>query len=169
MAISWYILLRYYGGEPSSDLFQICYDLKKKFHFYYFSSRSNGPSRFLGKPPSVFGKWQRKYFIVTPRSGDWPFPSDGWHYRTVSVPRPSLSLISDEDLSVLYKLSDYVDIDNKKRLFNITNIVRNEKLLYYFGFFNPEEAPSPYDGTVFFLPSYLVIFTAFCLCFKLAF
>lgn len=55
-------------GDPTSKIFAICHDLKKKHHFYYFSSRVGGPSWFIGKPPSVDRKWKRKYFVVTPTS-----------------------------------------------------------------------------------------------------
>lgn len=85
MVFAWYMLFSHYNGDPSSKIFHTCYEKKKKHHFHYFSSRTRGPSHFMGKPRSVKTKWQRKYFIVTPQSDDWPFICGRWHYDVVTT------------------------------------------------------------------------------------
>lgn len=148
MAIAWYMLFRHYGGDPSSDIFHACYEIKKKSHFYYFSSRTKGPSHFLGKPPSVDGKWQRKYFVVTPKKGGWPFACGEWHYEAVSNDKARSDLISEHHHSLFQKLNKHVGVGSKNKLFKVADIVRNEKLLHYFGFFNPEVPLSPHTGII---------------------
>lgn len=163
MAISWFMIFSHYGGDASPGVFHACYEIKKKLHFYYFSSRTRGPSHFVGKPPSVDGKWQKKFFIVTPQSNKWPFPYGQWHYEAVIAPdRVVLANISSHNHSVFKRLNDYVGVGSKNKLFKINDLVRNEKLLHHFGFFNPAESPSPSSGIyVPFLALFFFIFVIF--------
>lgn len=141
--LAFYMILKASGGEPSPEMLTF-HDLKKKDDFYYFSSCKSGLAHFMGKPPCLDNFWHNSYFVVTPSSGQWPFPCPSWWNRTPRYERIGEESIPSSKRDILERLNWIVESTGHLRMIHL---LKDNSALSHFGFLESATSPSPGAGT----------------------